>query len=518
MKKLPFYILLFFGIVATVLSCQKIDDLSNADLEFEGDYATALLTANVRIDDIVGELDSNTTVELDADGLVHLIYRGKFTQRSTDDILAGIPQLPVPLTDTFVTLPYPSPAGMSLDFLILKTANINYSCRSNETEDVDLMVEIPELTDPVTGNTYKHFNVITFDGSAPSNGSGVMNLAGYKLQPNAGGNITIRYVATKADGTRVLLSNFFSLFQNFQASYAEGYLGNQVYDDLDSDTIIIDFFDRWISGGITFADPVININVENSFGFPVRSTFNTMGVWSEDGSITQLNSAALSAGIDFAYPTLPNEVGEVKETSFQIDKDNSNIVSLFSTRPIAIDYNLEALGNPDNDTNITGFITDSSFFSVNVYVDLPIHATANLFTISSDIEIENAIDEEYEYVDYLKLKIVTENRIPVEGALQFYFEDDMGNKLDSLFDVPLNQLLPDHKIMDAADTDATGASISTAYNEIEIDIPRDKFDSFLNMTNATLVTVLNNNPGTVVKFFGENDVDIKIGVKAGISQ
>ncbi len=508
--------LLFLGIVATVLSCRKIDDLSNADLEFDGDYATALLTANVQIGDIVGELDSNTVVELDADGLVHLIYRGKFTQRNSDDVLASIPQFPLPLNDTFVVFPYTSPAGMDLDFLILKTANINYSCQSNETEDVDLMIEIPELTDPVTGDTYKHFNTIVFDGAAPSNGAGVMDLAGYRLEPNSSGDITIRYVATKADGTRVILSNFFTLFQNFKSSYAEGYLGNQVYD-LPADTIIIDFFDRWISGGITFADPVININVENSFGLPVRSISNTMNIWSVDGSVIPLVSSELTAGIDFAYPSL-SEVGEVKETFFQLNKDNSNIVSLFGTKPIAVDYDLDALGNPDNDTSITGFVTDSSFFSVNVFVDLPVHATSNMFTVSSEIEIENAISEEYEYVDYLTLKIVTDNRIPVEGALQLYFEDDMGNRLDSLFDVPLDQLLPEYKIMDAADVDATGASISTAHNEIEIDIPREKFDAFLDMTNATLVTVLNNEPGTVVKFFGEDDVDIKIGVRAGISQ
>ena len=130
------------------------------------------------------------------------------------------------------------------------------------------------------------------------------------------------------------------LFQNFKASYLEGYLGQEPYD-LPRDTIIIDFFDRWIDGTVTFANPSINVEVENSFGLPVRSVFNVMEIWNQDGSVLPVQSDILNTGVDFNYPAL-DEVGESKFTSFSLNKDNSNIVDIFSNRPIAVDYDLDA--------------------------------------------------------------------------------------------------------------------------------------------------------------------------------
>lgn len=505
---------LSFFAFSFMMSCQKFDDLGNASLQFDGDYATSLLTAQVQIEDIVGELDSSTTVELDQDGLLHLIYRGKFTQRSSTDVFASIPLFPLVVPDSFFSFPYAAPNGMILEFVRLKSANISFGCESPFTEDITLEIELPEVLDPVTGETYKYYTDIPYDGEAPSLGAGNMDLTGWHLTPDDG-NIHIRYTALLPDGTRVLLDNFFMFFQNFEASYLQGYLGQEVYD-LPRDTIDIDFFDRWIRGGVTFANPSINVDVENSFGLPVRSISNLMNIWNLDGSILELQSDALDNGVDFAYPAL-DEVGESKFTSFTLDKTNSNIVDIFSNRPIAVDYDLDALGNPDNDQSITGFATDSSFFSINVFVDLPVHVTAHDFTFRSDVEV-NDIGGDFDFADYITIKIVSENNIPVDLGLQLYFEDENGVVLDSLFDKNLDELLPDYAIIKSAGIDANGYSISTTNNEIEIDIPKEKFDAFLQMKNLGLITILDNAPDEVVRFIGEDDVKIKIGVKMGITK
>ncbi len=503
-----FLFLLFCG------SCKKINHFGDADLNFDGEYATALLTANIKLSDVVGDLDSSTTVELDEEGLLHLIYRGDFTQRSSDDIFASIPQFPLPLVDSVTLLPYTAPNGMVLEYVLLKTASITFGAQSSFTENISLEIELPEVIHPVTGETYKHNTTINYDGvTTPSNAIGSMNLAEWNLVPN-NGEIKIIYTALKENGDRVLLDNFFLLFSNFKASYIEGYLGQEVYD-LPRDTIIIDFFDRWVSGGITFADPVISMVVDNSFGLPVRSVSNVLNIWSLDGTVIPLESTALDNGIDFAYPSL-SEVGEVKHTEFQLNKDNSNIVDLFSTKPIAVDYDLDALGNPDSDQSIVGFATDSSFFTVNVFVDLPLYATANLFTIRSDFETD--FNDEYNFVDYIKLKIVSDNNIPLDLGLQLYFEDANGIRLDSLFDIPHSQLIDNYPIIKAADVNADGYAISSTYNEIEIDIPREKFDAFRQAKNIALITVMDNEPDVVARFLDTNNCEIKIGVRAGLSQ
>ncbi len=514
MKKNKLLLGLYALIFATVIwGCSDLDRVGNASLEFDGDYATALLNANVEIGDIVGELDSTTTVELDSDGLLHLIYRGDFTQRSTDDVFASIPQFPIVLTDTFFSFPYAAPNGMILEFVRLKSATITYGVQSNFTEDITLEIELPEVLNPNNGETYKHYSSIPYDGEAPSNGAGVLDLAGWELHPDAG-EIHIRYTALLPDGTRVELDNFFLLFQNFKASYLQGFLGQEVYD-LPRDTIVIDFFDRWIDGTVVFAEPTINVQVENSFGLPVRSISNVMNIWNKDGSIVPVVSTELQDGVDFAYPTL-SEVGESKSTFFNLNNTNSNIVDLFSNRPIAVDYDLDALGNPDNDQSIVGFATDSSFFSVFVFVDFPMIATTNHFTIRTDIETDE-LGEDYEFADYITLKIISENNIPVDLGLQMYFEDENGVAMDSLFDLPLSSLLPEQAIIKSAGIDAAGYSNSTTYNEIEIEVPREKFSAFSRMKNLGLITVLDNPDDAVVRFFETDDVTIKVGVKAGIS-
>lgn len=512
-------ILIIIGLVlfATIFttSC-KFEELGDASLQFDGDYATSLLTARMEIGDIVGELDSSTTVELDQEGLLHLIYRGDFTQRSSADVFASIPQFPILVTDTFYTLPYPVPNGMILDFVRLKSASITYFCESPFTEDVTLEIELPEVTDPVTGETFKYYSTIPYLGANPTTGTGAMDLTGLHLSPQ-NGEVHIRYTALLADGTRVELENFYMIFQNFESSYLQGYLGQELYD-LPRDTIIIDFFDRWIGGGVIFQEPSINVIVENSFGLPVRSISNVMNIWNLDGSILEVQSTALEDGIDFAYPFLdPDEVGQSKFTSFSLDNSNSNIVDIFSNRPVAVEYDLDALGNPDGDQNIIGFATDSSFFSVNVFVDLPMYATVDNFTIRTDVEVDEGFEEDYDFVDYITLKIISENNIPVDMALQLYFEDENGMAIDSLFDLPLAQLLDDNIVIKAAGIDANGYSNSTTYNEIEIEIPKEKFSAFSQMRNLGLVTILDNDQDQVVRFFDVDDVNLKIGVKAGIS-
>ncbi|MGK0389424.1 MAG: hypothetical protein ACI94Y_002164 [Maribacter sp.] len=507
---------LSFFVFSFMMSCQKFDDLGDASLQFDGDYATSLLTATMQIEDIVGELDSSTTVELDQDGLLHLIYRGDFTQRSSTDIFASIPFFPIVVPDSFFSFPYAAPNGMVLEFVRLKSATVSFACESPFTEDITLEIELPEVLDPITGETYKHFSDIPYDGEAPSSGAGAMDLTGWHLTPD-NGNINIRYTAILPDGTRVLLENFFMFFQDFEASYLQGYLGQEVYD-LPRDTIIIDFFDRWISGGVSFAEPSINVDVENSFGLPVRSVSNFMSILNLDGSILELQSDALEGGVDFAYPAL-DEVGESKFTSFTLDNTNSNIVDIFANRPVAVDYDLDALGNPDSDQAIVGFATDSSFFRINVFVDLPVYVTARNFTLRSDVEInDNDLGDDFDFADYITLKIVSDNNIPIDLGLQLYFEDENGIILDSLFDTSLDNLLPNNAIIKAAAVDANGYSISTTHHEIEIEMPKEKFNAFLQMKNLGLVTVLNNAPDDVVRFIDKDDVTIKIGVKAGITK
>jgi hypothetical protein len=517
MRKTNTALAIFLGLVLLPLvwSCQQWDNFSGAELNFDGEYATALLHAKIEVSDILGEVDSSTTITLDEEGLVHFIYQGDFTQRTSDDVFASIPQFPLPVIDTFFAFPYSAPNGMVLEYALLKSANITFACQSNFEENLELEIELPEVIHPQTGETYKYSTNLNYTGSLPVSGAGSMNLSEWNLSPD-NGQLHVRYTALKANGERVALDNFFMIFSNFKASYIQGYLGNELYD-LPRDTIIIDFFDNWIAGGVTFADPVMHLSVENAFGIPVRSVSNHVNIWTLDGSTLSLESDALENGIDFAYPAL-DEVGEVKITEFEFNNSNSNIGDLFSIKPIAVDYDLDALGNPDSDQSVTGFATDSSFFTVNMYVDLPVHGTANMFTVGEDFEMDGELGDDYDFADYIILKIISENNIPLDMGVQLYFKDSTGMVLDSLFDLPLAQIIPEKTLVSAAGVNAEGQAISTSYNEVEVELPSEKIDAFRQMRILQLVTIFNNDPGTTIKLFEEDNVNVKVGMRAGISK
>ena len=73
----------------------------------------------------------------------------------------------------------------------------------------------------------------------------------------------------------------------------------------------------------------------------------------------------LRNGIDFPYPTI-NEVGQVKRDTFTFNNTNSNLDVVFGSGPIAVAYDVDAFTNPFGDTGLKGFITDKSFYRVQV--------------------------------------------------------------------------------------------------------------------------------------------------------
>jgi hypothetical protein len=138
--------------------------------------------------------------------------------------------------------------------------------------------------------------------------------------------------------------------------------------------VIIDvsLFDKWKSGKFNFEDPKISLSVESNFGLPVRSKINTLSLTSISGNTVNLESQYVTEGINFNYP-LFSEIGQVKTTEFYFDKTNSNIKQIFNEKTKSIAYDIDAVVNPDKDTLNKGFITSTSYFVVNVSVEVPLH-------------------------------------------------------------------------------------------------------------------------------------------------
>lgn len=414
-------------------SCElaQVDEFSS---EAQPEFAVPLVSGSFTLEEILDNFDEYTEIEIDADGLIHLRYYGQVLEQTGNEILQGIkdsiPNFLIFL-DTSQTIPLQTVSGLDIDLISIKSGRMDafFICHSF-TETVEVRFEIPELIRP-NGTSYDLNLTIPYNGSGQSCFPLPLStdLAGYELRPSADG-LTLRYDARLPDDTRVELDQpLIWPINDLVFGYAEGYLGQYIQEGI-RDTIEIEFFENWVQGEVYFEEPTIGINIENSFGMPARSQARLFDILTADGQTLPLTGPPITDGIDFAYPTI-NEVGQVKSTFFEFDSDNSNIDVVLGSQPIGIDYIVDAVVNPDMDTSITGFITDTSRYRVFLDVDLPMYGSASGFVALDTFDLNFADLTEVASVEF---KSVTTNETGVEIAVQGYFLGNNGQVIDSLFE------------------------------------------------------------------------------------
>lgn len=500
------YLFLLLAALLGFAGCKQIDELEGIDrIDFNAQYAIPLVNTKVSIQDILEDFEEDASLIIDPDGQIRFHYRGDVLSQTSEDIFAAINQalgFPIELDGNRMPLPIQLPDGMLLDRIDLKKGLLTYGFNNPHQEPVDVTLRFPEVT--------KNGNVLTFQFSMPAwSGEGDLPLAtnfispasleGYRITP-LNDSIFIEYDALLPDGENVELPAVMVL-DDIEIEYAEGYMGNQLHEG-GRDTIEIDFFENYLQGNIYFADPVINFDIENSFGIPTRSVVHLFDVLTVNGEILELESPHIENGIDFPYPTI-DEVGQTKYETFTFTKDNSNIDVVLGSGPIAIDYDVDALTNPDTITSIRGFITDSSYYRVQVEVDLPLYGQAIDFIARDTFEINFS---DYADVNSAEFKLVTENALPMAVDIQGYFMDEAGVVLDSLLDSRQRAIAP-------APVDSEGYANTSVEQTTFAPFPADRFEKIRNADRLLIVAGFSTyNEGDIsVRILATQEVIVKLG-------
>lgn len=502
---------LFLLVVLSTYSCKKYESKDIILDGYDAEYAIPLINTSATLQDLLENFDSTTFIQFEDDGLITLNYKGSVNAKTSQEIfnvLGNYDQLPIPLVDTNTFIPYNAVNGVDLDYAILKEGTLKWGGTSKHLEPVEVTITMPTMTkNGIPFSETRMFGAYSGSGDPVFGGNIIpgVDVSGYRLEA-IDNIVNIEYVSVGMNtGNRDTLESCFVLLEGLVASYVEGYLGNDLYD-LERDTILIDFFENWTRGDVYFTDPRLTLNIENSFGIPVRSQADVVNVVTALGELLPLESDYLDQ-IDIAYPAL-DEVGVIKYTTFDFTKDNSNIDVLLGSNPVAVDYDVDAVPNPDSLTSIRGFMTDSSYFKVQMEVDLPIHGLATGFEARDTfgINLTNSSD-----VIYAEFKVVTENEIALDVAMQLYFADTLGVILDSMF-------IEDPVIMAAAPVDAEGNPIGATEKITFSDFDEERFDGIREATQllmkANFSTI--NNGAQPVKVFRDNEVRIRAGMKLGV--
>ncbi len=496
-------------------SCGQIDDLSDVDqVQYEAEYAIPIVNSEVSIQDFLQDFEENTTILVDPDGLLRFKYTGGIINATVEQVFeninAALPPL-IPVLEPGMALPLSQPEGIQIDYLELKKGDFIYVFESDIQEPIDVTITLPQITKDGMPLTFQH----SLPAFEPTSGNGLpkisnillpSSLAGYTILPE-NDSIYIDYVVVPAGGDRSkTLTNFFLRLQNLEFTYAEGFLGTNVYEG-GRDTIVIDFFDNWVQGDVYFEDPVVTFFINNSFGLPTKSLINSFDIFTVNNEKLPLESEFVRDGIEFPFPAL-DQVGETKTKAFVFTKENSNIDQILGAGPTAIDYDVDAVTNPEGNQGIRGFITDNSFYSVQVEVELPLYGNIKNFAVSDTFDLNL---DDFRDVNFAEFKLVTENEIPLELGLQGYFVIENGPVVDSLFDA-------EKMVIAGAAVDEEGFPNNVARNEVFSSFTGTRFESIKNADQLIIQTKFSTTSRgeRSVRIVNTQNIAVKLGAKLGI--
>ena len=502
------YLLLM--LIVSSLACSKLSNLEDWEVSnYQPEIAFPLVNSSTTLQEILESVEDLSDIVVDPDGRIRFRYIGDILTRTSDDIFgtlsSALPPL-IPDLSKKMPLPFNLPNGVKIDRVDLKKGNFVYYIENPNLEAIKVQVTFPQMLKAGQPYTFS-VDIPAYSGSgarpSASNQLTPASIAGYSLIPK-NDTVYIEYNAVTPSGASVNAGLFLVRITDLQFSYAEGFFGSLLYEG-GRDTIGIDFFQNYIKGNIYFADPRVSFFLENSFGIPSRSIVRDFKVFTVDNRALNVESVFLRNGIDFPYPTI-NEVGQVKRDTFTFTTTNSNLDVVFGSGPIAVAYDVDAFTNPFGDTGLKGFITDKSFYRVQVQVELPLYGRVSNFLAEDVYDVDFS---QYKNVKQLEFKVVADNELPLDIAIQGYFLSGSGQVLDSLLK-PVEQIIPGAQT-NAQGISTTPSSKTTLAGFDEIRFARIRTAKQLRLQAS--ISTENSNPGKSVRVLAQQKVNIKVGAK-----
>jgi hypothetical protein len=485
-------------LILTTWSC-NLNQLEDVNAGDQTEWALPLIDTKKSFGDLIKDFDKQSQVEIRSDGTIIMHYKGTFVARSSFDIFANFRNALFPIIDTVMNVPLTTQAGVYVDYAEVKNGKLLWLFDIKEPLEVSLL--IPQLQKNGVP-LYRKFNA----------GIGLykdsVDLNGWRMVTKNDSNIVIIHDARRANGERVNLKNQGAIsLQNFEFNFVKGLLGNNAFD-APADTIPIDFFKRWQGGKVDFIEPRMTVELYNSFGVPVRAISRVTEVVTINGERITMNSP-LNKGIDINYPTL-NEIGQTKKTTIVFDKNNSNFAEIISSNPARVEYDIDGVTNADPNVKTVGFLTDSSRFNFQVNVDIPLTVKAQNFTFSDTLDVNMS---GYESVQSAELKILTDNKMPVDINLQGYFAGDNYGVVDSFF-------TKNNLILRGAPVDVLGLprGSQSAQNFITLDEEKFKKVRLAKKLILRYSFSTTNSGSDVVRLAANQDVRVRMGLKFNIKK
>jgi hypothetical protein len=535
---LDFVLLTVFLMVFT--GCYKKDfselKLANASPE----YLYPLIDAELSLKDIIDPSKKKLNILEDADGFYTFVYYQDLVDQYITDLLkikdislsqsaaltsTEVSGLPVSknishnFSNSFTLV---ASNAEQLKHVQIKSGSIPFNVSSTFKHNVQLTVAFPYIKKNNVAVT-KTVS-LNYTGGSTVNVVDSIDLSGCTIDLSENGTKvnTISYDAvlkvayiTGNSITAAQKITFSTGIKNIAYSYADGYIGKYSVT-IPYDSVAIDIFSNAYAGNVFFTDPKVRALISNSIGAESTVKINQLVSSSNITGTTVITGSQINTSIPVLYPSQA-ELGQIKTTTIQLDKTNSNVQTVFNPAPDKIFYQMSAILNPSGVAS--NYVTDQSKLSIRGEVEIPMEGKVTKFVLldtipdltfpSGDIT-GNGNDVT---VISAAFNIGMVNGFPLNSNVQMYFIDDQNNIIDSLFSTP--HLIP------AASVDGDGKVISSNSVLIKEVFDEQRYRRVTSAKKAVLYAFFNTamNGAVPVKIYSSYKIksNISIDVKANVS-
>lgn len=485
-------------LVLLVISCVN-EEIKFADID--GSYAIPLIDTEMNIIDIAENTSQEIKISTNEDNQVTISYLSDVIQQNSSEIFPLIPWFQdIVLIDTMAMVPLPFVVDYTIKRAKFQSTRIRLKFHSQYEEDIQVTFSLPDTYKD--GEAFTKSYTIPYDGESPSIfESDLIDLTDWELITDTN-EFNYRYDARNAAGDRVELEYVAMFVEVLNFSYVEGFFGEQVFNLIDY-IITVGVFNKWLSGGFIFEDPKVRIIVENSFGLPVQSVINEIRFTSINNVPFYLDGENFEDGIAFDYPTL-SEVGETKFTEFVYTSANSNVGEIFNEKTKQVTYDVDAIINKGGDKSDIGFLTDSSFYRVQLSLDVPLQLRLN------DLKLTDTIDMDLSELDQFssaEFKFVTQNAFPFNVDLQAYFLDTLENISTPIFE-------GDGLFLESADLHENGVVTPKEEATTFVALDENQFTNLIKAHQIAMVATFSNSeiaPDESFWILSDYGINLKLG-------
>lgn len=534
-KKWLLYIFLLFIILSQSCIKDKLDfDKLSKNTPYNPNWAIPVVNSRLTFRDIIRDFNYDHLFESNQDGFLTLIYTKKIKSISG----ASLVQLPVitvpqmydyndynsaggfnPNSCVFapknISISITPTNGEQFDSLIIKNTQLDIDVNSSFLHDGTLKVTFPGIKK--NGIAYSKSIIITGSSNNPFHSlSSYQDLTGYTFDlSNPSPNMMdVKYELTlnKTAGNAVNNTDNITIavtFNGMTFSRMYGNIGQRTIHITD-DTVNVEIFNNAFNGSAYFKKATCRFFLTNSYGIPMEATFGNIKAFS---TITNLTTSfpPPNPNVKCIAPSntyIPTSDSIVLDTiSYPLIRD------IISSSPKYIISGVNIIANPPNApcyVSNNNFLDDTSKFDVDMQLELPLYAKANLLVLQDTTPYDfSKIFNDVSKIDWVNVRLNIDNGMPVDVKLQMYLTDSNFNVIITGVD-STDLLVAPHAIVNS-----NGIVTNKTHKSMDVMIPNSKIQRLKDVRYILYRGKISTpDDGTrYVKFFNYNAIDIKAGIK-----